>query len=98
MKIEDMIAVEQATRWLTEVALGDPVIARAFVRYAANQGGLRWERWAATHGKVGDDPDLALDAALALSGVVTEAHRLELDRLTAVVEAQHLLDGDASQG
>jgi hypothetical protein len=86
-----MIAVEQATKWLTEVALQDPIVARAFVRYAAHAGGLRWERWAAAQGKVGDDPALAVDAALALSTVVTEAHRLELDRLTAVVEAQQAL-------
>jgi hypothetical protein len=86
-----MVAVEQATKWLTEVALEDPTLRRAFVRYAANQGGLRWERWAAACGKVGDDPSLAGVAALALSTVVSWAHRQELDRLTAVVEARQVL-------
>ena len=90
MKIEDVIAVEVATKWLSGEVLADPAMARAFTRYAANQGGYRWEKWAAARGKVGDDPALALDAALALSAVVTEAHRLELNRLAYAIEVREM--------
>jgi hypothetical protein len=70
---------------------GQPHFRAAFLAWVAVNRAEEWAKFAASRGRAVDDPELVVDAALATSRLVSEAIRLELDRLTAILEVREAL-------
>lgn len=90
MRLGDINGTGPWLAWIGELAQ-DPNYQPAFLSWVAARDPETWRKFAASKGLAPDDPDLILDAHLALQAAVLEATRLLLERAYAILEARQAL-------